>query len=1006
MNGTTVSMERWRQIELLFRGAMELPPEERQAFLDQACAGDPDLRHEVESLIAADEGSDSFMHAPVRAEAAAVGDERSSVLDAVSLSGRQIGPYKLLRELGHGGMGAVYLAERVDGQFQHQVAIKLIRSGLDAESFMLRFRNERQILASLHHPNVARLLDGGTTDDGWPYYVMEHIEGEPIDRYCDRHRLSIDQRLELFRSVCSAVHNAHQNLVVHRDIKPANILVTADGVAKLLDFGIAKLRDPGAVPFTVEATASGVRAMTPQYASPEQVLGGAITTATDVYSLGVLLYELLTGRRPYRFDSSGPREIERVICDSKPEKPSTAVRRALETGEGEQLTPRQLSDRRGGKPDWLRRKLSGDLDDIVLMAMRKEPERRYVSAQQLAEDVRLHLSGLPVIAQADTFGYRSGKFVRRHKLGVAFVASLVVFAAGMTVQTVRVAEQRDQVIQEREAADRARETAEGERERSEQVSGFLENLFQVADPGESKGEKVTARELLDKGAEAIDRELSDQPGIQATLMSSMARAYLGLGLYDDGEALCEKALESRRRLFGEDHPEVAESLQDLAEVLQLKSNYEGSEKRWGEALAIRRRRLAEEPLDVAESLNGLALVLRARGDYQGAEKRAREALEILRTMPDEPSLGSSLNALAVVLYSRGDYQGAEALFREALAARRRVLGEEHRQVATSLNNLAATLKIQAKYQEAGELYREALALRRRLFGEEHPRVATTLNNLGLLRQESGAHEEAEELFVEALAIRRGVLGDEHPAVANTMQSLAAPLMSKGDFARAEELLREALAIWREVLGGDHRNIANTMINLSVALHALGDYQGAEAVSREAVGMLRRVLGEEHPEVANSLDILARSLQAQGDYRAAEGFYRRGLEMFHRLEIEENLSVATTLTDLAGLLIETGEFVGAESPAREALRINRQLLNDGHWRIRFAENTLGACLTGLGRYQEAEPLLLDSYPILKDRTSARSPETRAALRRLVTLYRAWGRPEKAEEYVRLLESGES
>jgi serine/threonine protein kinase len=418
--------DQWRQIEVIFHAAVDRAPDERAAFLDHAGAGDPELRQEVESLLA-QEGLGTRL-------AAAVSDAAKSLATATSEDrvGQRIGPYRVTGIVGQGGMGAVYQAVRDDDQYRKQVAIKLVKRGLDTEFILSRFRHERQILASLEHPHIARLLDGGTTDDGLPYLVMEYIEGRPITDYGSANKLSLTERLKLFRLVCSAVQYAHQNLVVHRDLKPSNILVTPDGTPKLLDFGIAKLLNPDTSPEGMSQTQTALMMLTPDYASPEQVRGEPVTTATDVYSLGVVLYELLTGQRPHHFKSYSPVEIERVITQSEPERPSVAVSGIREQGSG----VRDTTDDGRRTRDRLARQLRGDLDNIVLMALRKEPERRYSSVEQLSEDIRRHLDGRPVIARKDTVGYRAGKFIQRHKLGLAAVALVILsLVGGIVVST-------------------------------------------------------------------------------------------------------------------------------------------------------------------------------------------------------------------------------------------------------------------------------------------------------------------------------------------------------------------------------------------------------------------------------------------------------------------------------------------------------------------------------------------------------------------------------------------
>ncbi len=540
--------ERWQQIQTLAEAALEIDTDARSDFLDQACDGDEALRREVEALLGSLDRVESFLETPAlgdfaRFRAAAGSGEPTTVArdsewrPAESGPGQHVGPYRILHEIGHGGMGTVYAAAR-DDPFEHRVAIKLIRPGMDSGSVAQRFRSERQILANLDHPNIARLLDGGTADDGRPYFVMELIEGERIDRYCDRERLPIRRRLDIFREVCAAVDYAHRNLVVHRDIKPSNILITRRGVPKLLDFGIAKLLDDTDFPYTVEATRTGLRPMTPPYASPEQLLGQAITTASDVYSLGVLLYMLLTGRLPYALAEPSPQEMQRALAEGQLPRPSTAVNRP----EGpDELSPDAVSRRRGTHPHQLRRRLAGDLDNIVLTALRREPERRYGSVALLAEDLRRHLEGLPVSARRDTFGYRAGKFLRRNKLAASIAgtsAALVLgFATTMAVQARQLARQRDRAKAERDKADRERDKAHRERDRAEKVSTFLTDLFALADP-EAGGNTVTAREILDRGLDRI-QELEDQPEAQVGLMSALGRIYRKLRLQEQATPLLE-----------------------------------------------------------------------------------------------------------------------------------------------------------------------------------------------------------------------------------------------------------------------------------------------------------------------------------------------------------------------------------------------------------------------------------------------------------------------------------
>lgn len=496
----------------IFNSALEREPSERGEFLRQACGQDEKLRAEVESLLGRYDSAflenaagSEFLHDPISSE---------------TMIGRQLGAYRIVQEIGHGGMAVVFLAERADQEYRKRVAIKMVKLGVDSKEILSRFRNERQTLASLDHPNIVKLLDGGSTEEGWPYLVMEYVEGTPIDEYCDGHQLSITERLEMFRSVCLAVQHAHQNLVIHRDLKPGNIMVTKEGVPRLFDFESAKLVNPEYFQ-TPLVTRGDWRPMTPEYASPEQVRGETITTASDIYSLGVLLHQLLSGRRPYRGTPSSWMDVAQQVCKEEPEKPSSSVFRATRTSGNANaevaITPEAVSQARRTKPEELRRRLRGDLDNIVLKALRKEPQQRYSSAEQLTADIARHLGHEPIIAATASSGYRLRKYVRRHRVGVAASAGLllllVAFAVVQAVELRRITRERD---------------------RANRIADFMSAMFKVSDPGQARGNSITAREILDKAAKNIDKGLASDPDLQAQMMEVMGIVYDNLGLYAPG----------------------------------------------------------------------------------------------------------------------------------------------------------------------------------------------------------------------------------------------------------------------------------------------------------------------------------------------------------------------------------------------------------------------------------------------------------------------------------------
>ncbi|MDX1487803.1 MAG: serine/threonine-protein kinase, partial [Acidiferrobacterales bacterium] len=662
------SLERLKR---LFDAAQLHAPEDRSAFLDAVCADDPALRQELDSLLEADDQAEAqaFLQQPVSGwPTSLLGDLGGAAED--ELIGQHVGPYVVQRHLGQGGMGDVYLALR-EQPFKQYVALKIIRGGMNRREVLARFAVERQILASLNHPNIARLLDGGVTADGLPYFAMEYVKGRPITRYCDENKLPLRAWLRLFQQVCQAVQYAHQNLIIHRDLKPSNILVTETGTIKLLDFGIAKLLNPSMSPVAQPVTRVELRLMTPEYASPEQVRNEQLTTASDVYSLGVILYELLTGHRPYRVAGRPTQEIIEIVCEQDPPAPSVQISKAetLERSDGSEreITPEEVGAKRGTQPERLRRQVRGDLDTIVLMALRKEASRRYGSSEQLEQDIERYLTGLPIVARPNTVRYRLHKLLVRHRAAavaaVLVVLSLVVGTSAALWQAERARTERDRARTEAQKAEQARVQAEA-------VTNFLTGLFEANTPQENHGDDLTARELLERGTERIE-QLSDQASVQAQLLSVIGMVYQSMGQYDDAQQLLEQALFLRREEFGEQSPEVAESLNDVGFAHYLKGDYDAAQPYLQKALTLRRGFSADghDPLEVAESLNLLA------------------AIEL----------------------RQGDYDAAESLYREALAVRRKLLGERHADVATSMNNLARLLRLKGDYDEAEGLLNEALS---------------------------------------------------------------------------------------------------------------------------------------------------------------------------------------------------------------------------------------------------------------------------------------------------------
>ncbi|NBC16505.1 MAG: tetratricopeptide repeat protein, partial [Bacteroidetes bacterium] len=675
----------------------------------------------------------------------------------------------------------------------------------------------------------------------------------PIDAYCDAHRLSIDERLDLFATVCKAVLYAHAKLVVHRDLKPENILVTEDEAGqpqvKLLDFGIAKLlEDPGE-----GLTRTGMAVMTPAYASPEQVRGDVISTSTDIYSLGVVLYELLTGVRPYDVEaSSSAAAAAQVIRSEEPARPSTAVKTAT-------ATDRRVSQARRTQPDRLRRRLAGDLDVICLKALRKEPERRYGSMEAFADDLQRHRNGLPVLARSDAVSYRLRKFVLRHRTGVAVAAAAVLVVVALVgYYTARLAQERDAA--QREAA------------KAQQVAGFLESIFATTDPSEARGETVTARELLDAGRARIAEDLDDHPLVRAPLLRTLGNVYRELNLFAEARPLLEEAVALHREAHGLRHLETASSQTALALVLDEVGERDAAEALYREALATRRALLGPDHPQLSESLTNLGYLLQNQGRADEAEALFREALAVDQAHfpADHPYVATARTRLARLLRQQEQYDEAEVLLREALAAQRRHYAGDHPDVASTLRNLASLLRDTDRYEEAGRLYRETIAMRRQLYGGQHAEVGVALNSYAQLLRYQGAFDEAAAVTREYIDIAEHIYGPVHTEPAIGYYNLGLILRDAGDPDGARQALEHTLAIEDDVLGPDHPDRAYTLLELA-DLHRQRDAM-AEALPLldEAVAIRRTHYGADDARTAEAVRLLQQVRQALAERSGTDG----------------------------------------------------------------------------------------------------------------------------------------
>lgn len=850
-----LSQERWEQLDTLLDAALDRPANERTAYLRSVCGNDLPLYREVLSLLEGATRGETDLGESAASFAGPLLDDFASRNEPDGFtSGVRIGRYRIVRELGRGGMGTVYLAERADGAFEKQVALKLVQESLGANPVAAaRFQLEREILAGLDHPGIARLLDAGTTDDHRPYFVMELVDGQPITKYADDRKLVLAQRLELVCEVAWVVAYAHRRLIVHRDLKPSNILI-AEGEsgspsAKLLDFGIARLMDAGnaeADDRGSAAVAAETLRLTPVYAAPEQFRGEAATTATDVYALGVLLFELLSGKRPFDFSGKSVLEIATCVETHVPPAPSSAT-----------TDPRQAKN------------LRGDLDAIVLKALERQPADRYASVDALLDDIIRHQTGLPVRARASSASYRFRKFVSRHRAGA--VATALVAASLLGGLSMALWQARAKTLEAR---------------RAEAVTAFVLDLFEQADPSVAQGEVFAARDLVAQGADRVRANLGEQPEVQAEMLGVLGDVYLKLGDYENARALLEESIALHKTEFGPTHERTADVLDQLGQVEMELARFDLADSLLNVALNIRRARLGNQHNDVAETLTHLG-TLRGSGRQERmdeAEAFHRESFEIRQAIldPDDPDLLRSLRGLSSVLFDEGQYAEAEPLLRDLLARQQRVLGERHPESLRTMVLLMRTIGNRMQnLDDAVALGRRAVPLAKQVWGDEHSDTADIIQAYSTVLINRHLPEDVdtiEALEREALAIRRATLGDEHPVVAESMGSLALVLKGLGRTKEAVELARDAADLERRTRGNETRSLVIYQDYLAKALYEDDQYDEADRVFDEAYELGVRTWPTDHLILADLLVHHGQLLQEQGRIREAEPKLNDGLRI--------------------------------------------------------------------------------------------------------------------------------
>jgi len=911
----TTDSERWHRIEALFDAVSALPEAEREAWLDNACKDDPSLKAEVLELLQFDGEATGNVRASVRAAADELAEQT-----ATAFIGERIGAFRVCEKIAEGGMGTVFLAERDDGSFEQTVAIKLLSRHLAGADAITRFLEERSILASLEHPNIARLIDGGMLDDGTPYIVMEYVDGVTIDAWCRDQGLGIAGTIELVLRVCDAVRFAHRKLIIHRDIKPANILVDSDGVPKLLDFGIAKLLDTD-TDANRALTRSDRRILTPLYASPEQIEGLPVTTAVDVYGLGLLLYRLLTGRLPFVATSNRPRDIEQAILSSPATLPSAAASDSVSSQ---------------------RRALRGDLDTILLMALRKEPERRYESVAAFAEDLDRYLGKLPIRARKDSFAYKAGKFAQRHRLPLAIAAALVAVAVGLTAYYTQ--------------------RLRAERETAEETAAFLAGLFEARDPYRRNTDTVTVETLLESGVEKLDDDTSLSPVVRGRLLKTIALVYNNLGNVEKADAMA------------------------------------------GEALALLEQSRPENHDDVASALSVLALVRRTQGKYQEATELAERMLRINEHNHGENSMpaAEAAHQLSTLAYYLGDHEAMGRWAKRSLAIRSRLLDENDARMAAGTGNLGLYHWITGDLARARDYYAQTARILDNQAERNDAQYATVLHNLGLLQIDLGETAAAVESYERSIALRRAASGPADPRIPLTIYSLAFACQRLGDFVKADALYEEMLPLQIAVAGRRTDRVAYALTGHGMLLERMGEIDAAREMLEEADAIYDEVLGAEHPDHTATKVGLAYLAMREEEFDRAAGLLDNVLRIRSEAYGAENVRTVRTHTAIGRLNFAKGDYSSARASLKKAIDIMTSNDEADHALVAEALDWLGktelaagnadaaveALRSALAIYRmdssEDHPDAVESRLVLADALDARGDEEEAAGIREVAL----------------------
>jgi serine/threonine protein kinase/tetratricopeptide (TPR) repeat protein len=1007
--------------------------EARRLYLQQACGDDTELMARVEALLRVHDQTHGFLESPT--------EELSAALSAPAgpSAGATIGRYRLLRKLGEGGMGTVFQAEQTH-PVHRQVALKIIKPGLDSRQVIARFEAERQALALMDHPNIAKVLDVGTVGEASaerqaapedavsgpppfavrPYFVMELVTGVPLTQYCDEQRVTLQERLQLFVPVCRAVQHAHQKGIIHRDLKPSNVLVGLyddKPVPKIIDFGVAKAIGTKLTERTL-STEFGLVIGTLEYMSPEQAQPGQldIDTRSDIYSLGVLLYELLTGTTPLRaqrLEEAALLELLRVVREEDPPRPSTRLSTT------EHLP--SVAANRGLEPKKLTSVVRGDLDWIVMKCLDKDRARRYDTAAGLARDIERYLQDEPVEARPPSAVYRLRKFARKNRrllvTSVAFVLLLVLGAVASVWQAIRAtaAQHLAQANEQQAVAEKGRADEEAAIARA--VNDFLQNdLLGQADISNqeqsgARNRAITVRELLDRAARAIDTKFQGQQRTEAAIRLTLGKAYQALGEYPEAQKHLERSRTLRQRLLGGDHPDTLQSLNSLGSLHLARGQYDAAEPIIQQTLEARRAQLGPDHPDTLDSMDNLGVLLIYRGRFDQAESLYQEIVELrrLRLGPDDPGLLESMNNLAVVYLYRGRFREAEPLLKQVRQGFRDRLGLDHPRTLSCTNNLASCCMELNRYDEAEPLYKEVLDARRAKLGPDHPDTLFSMNFVGLVLKQRGKYPEAEPLLRQVLDGRLAKLGPDHVDTLTSECNLASVLAARGRYQEAETLFQKALEGSRAKLGPHHPETLHTLSDVAGFYQDRGQLDRAERLFQEAVTGAKRELGLDHPQTHIYIDNLADVRSARGKPELSEQALRELVDFLRQKSGADSAVYAGQLARLGQNLLAQKRYAEAESKLRDSLAFLTKIDPEG-WATFDAQSLLGGALLGQTKYADAEPLLMQGYEGLRARQARISTSARfhliQALERLVLLYDAWSKPDKAANWRKKLQAEKS